>query len=215
LYKKILKNSENLIINENKFQNELCEVLLNANIKIKLKLSNDELFSANIFFKIFNFYPKAIIIFNDVIIFMVYSNEFHQISTKLKENIKKIQKAFQNKYIYIKIYPISLKDLIFSLFSHINSEDILSISIKFSSDEIKEIIMNHILSKDLNSSVSILTKIDLYIYLEIFDNSMPLALGKNGNFIHCVNHLLKLVTFEHNFLNSIIKHIQLFLHSKI
>jgi hypothetical protein len=61
---------------------------------------------------------------------------------------------------------------------------------------------------------SIFKKETLRIYLKIKDNRMPIALGKQGNYIHFINKFIENVHFVNVHLDRMIERFQIFLRSE-
>ncbi|MHA1341403.1 MAG: hypothetical protein ACTSRZ_15800 [Promethearchaeota archaeon] len=239
------KNNRFVLMEKKSKINDILNVnewLLSQKITIQTKLTNEELMCAKIFLKNFGFYPSSIVKYNNVLIFLINSKKHTFFFKNLKQKKKILKNHFPSTFIYIKNTSQTLKELIFSLFSHINWKNIISIECEFSKnnnhngfwlEKYKEYKINQLRinnnekhncndeidfsNKNLNYWLSEIPnnhKKNLNIFLNIYDKAMPLALGRNGSYIHCVNYLLKCIKFKDNYINSFIKKMQLFLHSE-
>lgn len=161
--------SENLLINE----------VLKMKIINRVKMQKESIFLVRYFVQQFGLMPHFVFSDNYGILFFLPKTE---IKILFKRQIRKID-VFRTKFtkpIYFISYSILLEDLIRNLFHHIDIKQI-SCQLKNSKDK-----------KYLDSSgIFEQKKIPINIYIFLEDRQMPMALGKNGSYIHLINDFLK------------------------
>jgi hypothetical protein len=164
-------------------------------------LDNQILLLNRLFQAKFGSIPKLIFISENDILILLAPYQYKLLNAQFTDRLKNFTENLGSKRIFLKIYAETLGELIINLFSHVQYNNMLDIK----AENICE----------YTTISSTFKKELLRIYLKINDKTMPVALGRHGNYIHFINRFMESIHFKNPHLNKIIDKIQIFLRSEL
>jgi hypothetical protein len=174
--------------------------LLQQSIYINNKLDNQILLMNQLFQSKFGSIPKTTFISGNDVLVLLAPYQYKLLNAQFPSRVDNFIESLGTKRIFLKIYSDTLGELLINLFSHIQYVNMLDIK--------TENVYDHPVDS------SIFKRETLRVYLKIKDNRMPIALGKQGGYIHFVNKFMESIHFRNEHLDKMIEHIQIYLRSE-
>jgi len=169
----------NLKFNREIYRELDVERFLDQIIEFKPNYRNEEIFMCKFFHQIFGFYPRLLFQKKPYGILIFLSKKPFEIINKKYINELNYFRFKIGTRIYILKFPKTVRELMDSLFSHV---EIISINCDLSTRYDDFFVSNECKNP---------YKQKIRIFIKLKDSDIPLALGYKGYYIHLINVFLK------------------------